>query len=405
MSDKQPRQQHPSVNLTPGQETNHGRVESSIYEKVNKLNVVCSNLQEKLTTVNQDLQKTNMELDRSQHLLDSILKNISEAIVFIDLKGILTIVNDQAIKLLQLKKESSLFASYWSLFSDDFFGFSMKEALNFGISHRLLYKSYPPKEFEISTHFFYEGAKETHGLMILLRDITEQQNLHLMTERTNRMKELGEMTAVVAHEIRNPLGGIRGYASLLYRDLSDEIHLQEMAGFIVDGTKQLEKLVTTILQYARPIQIKLNSIDLNALLRSVIRFIKIDPSFPKKIQIAAHIPDEPLLAPIDAEALKSALLNLIFNAFQAMPEGGLLTLSLLKQTHCCQITISDTGIGMGDELLKQLFSPFFTTKQKGNGLGLVETQKIIQAHRGTIEVRSVLNKGSTFTITLPLRRS
>jgi signal transduction histidine kinase len=122
------------------------------------------------------------------------------------------------------------------------------------------------------------------------------------------------------------------------------------------------------------------------------------------VRLAMHIPDAPLLAPIDTEALKSALLNLIFNAFHAMPNGGILTLSLLKMETSYQIAVTDTGVGIEEEHLKNLFAPFFTTKQMGNGLGLVEAQKIVQAHFGAIDVRSRIGKGTTFTITLPLKR-
>lgn len=378
---------------------------SLLYEEIRELKNAHSKLQENFGRVNKELEIKKSEFNRLSSLLNVIGQNISEGIFFIDLNGILIMMNDAGSKLLNLKLESSIFRRYSELLPDDFFGFSMKEALKFGLSHRLLYKSHPPKEFEISSFFSYEGPKSHHGLAILLRDITEKQNLQITANRTNRMSELGEMAATVAHEIRNPLGGIRGYASLLYRDLFEAKHLQEMAGLIIEGTKHLEKLVTSILQYARPIRIHPQSTDLGSLLRSTLRFIKIDPALPADVTIISHIPNEPILVPVDQEALKSALLNLIFNAFQAMPEGGQLTLSLLKQTNCCQISISDTGIGMEEEMVEQLFSPFFTTKEKGNGLGLVETQKIIQAHYGSIEVRSMIQKGSTFTITLPLRRS
>ena len=117
-----------------------------------------------------------------------------------------------------------------------------------------------------------------------------------------------------------------------------------------------------------------------------------------------HTPEDPFLAPIDKEALHLALLNLVFNAYQAMPSGGTLTLSLLKIDSCYQIAISDTGIGMSEEQQEKIFSPFFTTKKTGNGIGLSEVEKIIQAHSGTIDVRSIVSKGSTFTLTLPIQR-
>ncbi len=375
-------------------------------EEASRLKNAYSKLQERFQTVNQELGTKVAELNRLTHYLNNILKNISDAILFIDLEGTLTMVNDAALKLLNLKAELSLFKRYWDVFPDDYFGFSMRESLKFGISHKLLYKTYPNerKEVEISTTFVYEGPKLYHGLILVLRDVSEKQKLQLIANRNDRMKELGEMAATVAHEIRNPLGGIRGYASLLYRDLESNKHLQEMAGFVIEGTKTLEKLVSAVLQYSRPIQLQPQSLELGAYLKQFGKFVKVDPAFPDLVKLQMHIPNDPLIAPIDPEALKSALLNLVFNAFQAMPKGGILTVSLMKFESCCQIAISDTGVGIDEEQQKNLFSPFFTTKQKGNGLGLVETQKIVQAHQGAIDVRSQPGKGSTFTITLPLKR-
>jgi signal transduction histidine kinase len=299
-----------------------------------------------------------------------------------------------------VKREELLFKRFWEVFPDDGFGFSMREALKFGISHKLLYR----KEMEISTTFVYEGPKLYHGMILVLRDMSEKQRLQLIANRNDRMKELGEMAATVAHEIRNPLGGIRGYASLLHRDLEGVENLQEMAGLIIEGTKSLEKIVGAILHYSKPIQIQPQTLDLGAFLKQMGKFIRVDPAFPVHVKLALHIPDAPLLAPFDPEALRSAMLNLMFNAFQAMPQGGILTISLLKRESSCQITVEDTGVGIEESQLSHLFSPFYTTKKGGNGLGLVETQKIIQAHFGAIDVRSLLGKGTTFTITLPLKR-
>lgn len=373
-------------------------------EEASQLKNAYVKLQERFDAVNGELGIRVAELNRITRFLNNVLKHISESILFLDLEGTVAIMNESAGKLLGLDPEKVLFKKFWDLLPDDYFGFSMKEALKFGIPHKLIYKSYPPKELEIGASFVYEGPKPYHGLIVLFRDVSEKQKLQQIANRNSRMKELGEMAATVAHEIRNPLGGIRGYASLLYRDLKDQKNLQEMAGLIIEGTKSLERLVTTVLHYSRPIQIAPQSIEVGQFLKQLVKFIKVDPASPQNIKWSLHIPDSPLLAPADPEALKSALLNLIFNAFQAMPEGGVLTLSLLKIDSCYQITISDTGIGMGEELLAKLFSPFFTTKEKGNGLGLVEAQKIVQAHHGSIEVRSILNKGTTFTLTFPLKR-
>ncbi|MGB7978769.1 MAG: ATP-binding protein [Chlamydiales bacterium] len=365
-------------------------------EEAARLKSAYSRYQERLETVNQELAMQTA----SGVWLRRILREISDGIFFIHLDGTIALCNEAAQLLLKIKPEQIQLKKYWEVFQDELFGFSMREALKFGISHQHLYQ----KELEISTSFVYEGPKSSHGMILIVRDIGEKQRLQLIANRNDRMKDLGQMAATVAHEIRNPLGGIRGYASLLYRDLRESCHLQEMAGFIIEGTKSLEKIVSAVLHYAKPVEIELQTLDLGSFLKQVGKFIKVDPSFPAHVKLALHIPDAPLLAPFDPQALKSALLNLIFNAFQAMPLGGSLTVSLLKIDSSCQIAIADTGLGMGEDQLERLFSPFYTTKKGGNGLGLVETQKIVQAHRGTLDVRSQPRKGTTFTITLPLKR-
>jgi signal transduction histidine kinase len=177
-----------------------------------------------------------------------------------------------------------------------------------------------------------------------------------------------------------------------------------MAKFVIEGTHNLETLVTTVLQYARPVHMHIQPVELGQFFRNLVKFIKVDPAFPENIKLHLHLPFRSLAISIDPEAIRSAVLNLIFNGFQAMPNGGSLTIALIKQEASCQIEITDTGVGMDEDALSRLFSPFYTTKQKGNGLGLVEVQKIIQAHLGSIQVRSSLKRGSTFTITLPLTR-
>ena len=335
-----------------------------------------------------------------KYVVNAILSKLSEGILILDMEGTLLMANDAALKLLQKEAKEVVHQRFWDVFADDRFGFSMQEALRYGISHRLIYTPH----LEVSTSFVYEGNKSEHSLILFLRDITQMQKLQQLANRTDRMKELGEMAAKLAHEIRNCLGGIRGFASLLFRDLSEQPHLQEMVGKIVDGSKSLEKLVTTVLVYARPIELQEQTIDFSQFLKQTSLTLKIDPDFPLNIKFNLHIPNEPLLVPFDADAMKRALLNLLINAVQAMPKGGELTLSLLKYETNCQISISDTGIGMSEEQLNSLYSPFFTTKPQGNGFGLVETKKIVQGHGGSISVRSQLQRGTTFLLSFPLKR-
>lgn len=351
----------------------------------------------------QESQERFFLIDHSlAHFLQNILQFIHDGVLFVNLEGHLLMANNAARKILSHPLPESPSTRFIEMFPDEYFGFSMKEALQFGISHKLIYRSYPQLDLEITTSFWSQGPKPYHGLLIFLTDLTEKRRYQAIIHRDERLKKLGEMIHAITHEIRNPLGGIRGYASLLYRDLSNQKPLQEMALYITDAAKALERLVSKVLQYARPMSLQIQSVEMGQFLRQLVKFMKADPACPKCVQWELHIPETPIVAPIDSDLLKSALLNLILNAFQAMPLGGRLSLSLLKMGSCYQIAISDTGIGMNDEQLQRIFSPYFTTKEKGNGLGLVEVQKIVQAHYGTIHVRSFVSKGTAFTLTLPL---
>jgi PAS domain S-box-containing protein len=382
--------------------------------ETNNLKAEYAILKQRFENVNEELEKTNIVLRKKikernivSNYLSSILKNISQGIIFIDSDGVIITINNAAQKILGIVQEKLLFKTFWSNFSDDFFGFSMRKSLNLGISHNLNYitlssNEKTQKQIEISTTFIHDKYA-SQGMIVVLRDISEIKRLELVANRNDRMRELGEMAASVTHEIKNPLGGIRGYASLLYRDLENSKHLQEMAGHIIEGTKSLERLVNNVLHFSRPIKATLVPCNISLVIQEIINFIKVDPSFPKEILLECHIPKEKFLVSLDKELFKSAILNLIINATQAIENFGKITISLIKNNASCMIGISDTGKGIEQKNLENIFSPFFTTKKHGNGLGLSETFKIIQAHCGTIDVRSRVDLGTTFTIILPTK--
>jgi len=401
---------------TPAEATKHLAKAFALFSKeTTRLENAYERLQQRFNQVNNQLEKTNSELRKKitdlnsiTSYLNNILKNISQGILYIDLDGIITTYNNAAIEILALEETKILFNSYFDNFKDDFFGFSMRNALKFGLCQKITYinNSYSKEKkfIEVSTSFVYDCPKSYQGIIILLRDITKIQNLKILANRNDRMKELGQMAASVAHEIKNSLGGIRGYASLLYKDLEGSKNLQDMIAYIIDGTKALERIVNNVLEYARPIVLDPVSLDISLVIKELIKSIKINPSFSDQVKIQLHLPESSFFIPADKELLKSAILNLLVNAYQAMDDRGFLNICIIKNNNLCVITITDTGDGIEEKDLENIFSPFFTTKQKGNGLGLSEAHKIIQAHFGNLEVRSQLHKGTTFTISLPIKR-
>lgn len=370
-----------------------------------------------------ELKKTNRELKATHHQLQEkiselsltstylhgLLKHISQGILFLHMDGTVLSYNEAAEKILGIPSSQVLYQKYDRFFKDDFFGFSLKDALDFGIISSISYvslhlPSQEKKEIEVFPTFLHKEKNPYQGLILLIKDMTQLEKLHQLAARSDRLKQLGEMASTIAHEIKNPLGVIRGYAALLQRDLSSTPQLKEMTENIMEGVKLLDRFVAKMLLYTRPMELSFASVDLAMFLRKTVRLIQVDPCFPKNVFLKVHISFEPFFIPIDQDAFRSCLWNLIVNAFQAMPKGGEITLSLLKQDQQAILTLADAGDGIEEKYLEQIFSPFFTTKEFGNGLGLAEVHKIIQGHRGKIEVRSQVGKGSVFTITLPLRR-
>ena len=369
---------------------------------------------EELENSNHFLQVKLEEFDSITYYLNNILSNISQGLLFIDFSGGVTTCTPRAESILGVDSNNILYKHFWESFDDTAFGFSMKMVLATREAPEISEATFLradgiKREFEIQTSLFLRKGEKTgtpvdvmQGLIVLIRDVTEVKTLQMIAQRNDRLKELGEMAALVAHEIRNPLGGIKGFASLLERDLKGMPELQQMASYIIQGTNHLNQQVAAILNYARPLMPEIEWFDLIILGKELIRHMKADES-ASKVEFLLEGP-ETLLAPIDPGLIRSALLNLLANAVQAMLEGGILTLSFHKDPTEVQISVNDTGIGILPEHISKLFMPFFTTKSDGNGFGLAEVQKIIKALAGVIEVKSEVGKGTTFTIKLPLKR-
>lgn len=224
-------------------------------------------------------------------------------------------------------------------------------------------------------------------------------------QHQKRLQEIGEMTSFVAHEIRNSLGGIKGFAALLSRDLAGEPQLQQMADYILEGTENLNRLMTQVLNYSRPFEPHFETTDLASLLQEIHTLVQVDKTIRQNADIQLFRPAGELIATVDAELLRRAIINLIVNAVQAMPKGGCVKINLMKENNFAVIKIADDGEGIPPENLKKLFTPFFTTKPQGTGFGLAEVHKVIEEHHGQIDVQSKLQQGTTFTLKIPLKES
>jgi two-component system, NtrC family, sensor histidine kinase HydH len=224
--------------------------------------------------------------------------------------------------------------------------------------------------------------------------------------RADRLAALGQLTAGLAHELRNPLGTMKTSAELLARKVAPENAIaREMAGFIASEVDRTNSLIGRFLDFARPQALKLKTGDLASMLDTAIaRFEREQKGGKTSVTIFKNYsPDVPPV-PFDAELMERVIVNLLLNAAQASPPGGVVTVKTRVSDSAAEIAVIDRGSGIDPKNLENIFNPFFTTKPDGMGFGLAIISKIVEEHGGHIAVESTPGEGSVFRIELPLNR-
>ena len=240
------------------------------------------------------------------------------------------------------------------------------------------------------------------GWVILFRDLTEIRHLKREIARSRRMASIGRLAAGVAHEIRNPLSSIKGFATYFKERYRDTPNDHQTAEIMIQEVDRLDRVIGQLLEFARPMAIQKRPTRLDVLVRHSMKMVEGDA---RQKGITLNVESDPSVktVQIDPDRIKQVLLNLYLNALEAMERGGRLSVAfhLVETNHGIQITVSDTGPGIKPEDLPHLFDPYFTTKASGTGLGLAIVHKIIESHKGEIQVKSRRGEGTTITVVIP----
>jgi len=230
----------------------------------------------------------------------------------------------------------------------------------------------------------------------------ELQDSFEQLKRADRLSAIGELSASLAHEIRNPLGSLEGAAQILRQPQTTEEMHDEFLGVIEKESRRLSRLLTNLLDFARPRPPEFQAVDVGPVVDSVVALLS-HTAQQSGIQFRKHVPPGLPTVESDSEQLKQVLLNLTINAIQAMPNGGDIEILAAEKNAGIVIAVTDQGHGIPDENVEKVFDPFFTTKDGGTGLGLSVAHQIIAQHGGVITAERNADRGMTFSVMIPFR--
>ena len=247
-----------------------------------------------------------------------------------------------------------------------------------------------------------DASGNIQGRILLFKDLSEVKSLREEVERNRRLATVGRLAAGVAHEIRNPLSSIKGFATYFkerYRTVAEDQHI---ADIMIQEVDRLNRVVGQLLEFARPVSISKKEISVQAFIEDSLKRVERQAA-DAGVSVTAALPEKEALVRLDPDRLNQVLLNLYLNAIESMTDGGKIIVSLSggPPGGSVEIRVSDTGPGIPEPDLDHIFDPYFTTKLTGTGLGLAIAHNIIQGHGGEIRAESRLGEGTTFTIVLP----
>jgi two-component system sensor histidine kinase HydH len=336
---------------------------------------------------------------------EDILRSIDGGVITLNLSGSITKINTAARRILRIPEEvpeaeclqyipSALLNSARRVLEEG------KALDRFELQVEPLQGPPVPIDLNVS---LLESADHIIGAVVTFYDLTQVRTLKEQVRRQERLAALGTLTAGIAHEIRNPLGIIKGAAEILQKRFG---HLREEEGlseFILEEVQRLSSVLTDFLDFARPQIPNFSPADLNPVLRRSLQLANLPGAYPN-VEVELDLADRLPILQIDPDQCQQAFLNLILNAAQAMPEGGKLTIRSRLNPNPREVIaeIQDTGAGIGEEAKAEIFNPFFTTKDEGTGLGLSIVHRIVENHDARISFESASDKGTLFRICFPV---
>jgi PAS domain S-box-containing protein len=421
------RAKQPTPNTEPEMDPEEAKAFASSYvafnEALAKLETSHKSLEQNFDTLNKELEVTNRQLqksledkDRLTSYLQNILESLGTGVIAVDAENRITHCNAAASEMLGHDVNRILGKAVEQALGDASALLELTVQTGQSVDQQRTLENHDGSEIPVrfKTACLTDSEGDVVGGLSIFENMTQIRELTDQANRVSTLTALGEMSATVAHEIRNPLGGIAGFAEVLIRKLEKDDPRRQLATRIIEGIDRLNGVVSNLLNYTRPTQLTTRPVNFVEVIEDCLGFFEIDAGArAEEIEIQRDYVSEEIICHVDPEQIQQIVLNLLHNAVQAIPGPGWIRMSvstvddgeLIEERIAppyLVFSVDDSGIGMNEETRSKLFRPFFTTKEDGNGLGLATAKKIIEAHGGTMLVESAPGEGTRFDVIVPL---
>jgi two-component system, NtrC family, sensor histidine kinase PilS len=368
--------------------------------------LMSSYLSERLRRTRTALEEMDEDLSDLRLLHQKIIDSMTAGLIISNLEGQINFVNEPGIKIFRIPVQNLLGQRLDKLFL---------QQIDMGWIQNILRKkpfvnlersfvSDNKQPILVGMNFSYLQSKKgvPSGFILIFQDITESKKMERQFRLRERMAAIGTMAAGIAHEIRNPLASIRGSVQLLKSelDLSDE--QSKLMEIVLTESTRLDQTIQNFLNYAKPKELSRSVEDLKELVEDMLAFIEKGPECKSSHRIEFVGSEENFLHEIDPNQIKQVIWNLSINALRAMPDGGVLRVTLQHDRHgYVLLSFHDEGLGIEPERLESIFDPFQDSTTGGSGLGMAIVYRIVQDHHGQITIDSMVSRGTTITVRLP----
>jgi len=348
-------------------------------------------LEARIELLDRELAEKNRELELTNDYLNYIMESMSDGVIAVDTRQEITRFNRAASIALGYDAPQVVGRSFKEVFGRDF------DAPPGG-RHPMDLRTRDGRLLTVSEcdSPISDNENRRIGTVKVFEDLTELEELKQRVRQKDRLAALGEMAATVAHEIRNPLGGLKGHAALLARDIDKGDAKSRLVSRILDGASQLEHVVSELLEYTRPVKLMFDNVNCADTIEAVLRYLR---DKPENISVETKVGPS-VIVRADAIKLRQALLNIVQNAVQSIENEGKVVIECESDGGSFVLSVKDNGKGIEPDLLEKVFTPFYTTREKGTGLGLAVASKIIEAHGGKLWAESVPGNGTAFYVRL-----